>query len=433
MNRLVKIRYFCLFVFLFLFMALPLSVFSFKKANEGRILFNVIFLGENLRGKTKDEVYNIYLQKIDSYRLTFIFDSLSKEYSLIDFGINLDYSKIEKEIYSHNEISLFNFYKKPAFYLGKQKISYKLVLPLSNLKVEDKGQFVFSSKGGEFHFFNEIPREINRDRFIDFIIDDLGFSNLEVAGWDSDSAHFTELQKLLKNDIEITLGGQKVLLGSSDKVKFIDFKDNDISINKEKLSIFFENELLVRLNIPAKNRIVRVENKEREIEVFAGEKGFSVDADFLLEALVEAIKNNEKEIVAKGEFVEPLTQYEHVIIPDWSKKVVVNLSTQTLIAYEGEEEVFKDRISSGKSSTPTPLGTYFVYGKTSIQGMRGPNYYLPNVRWITWFYGDYAIHATYWHNNFGTPMSRGCINMTNQSAEFIYNWINIGNPVLVIY
>jgi lipoprotein-anchoring transpeptidase ErfK/SrfK len=48
-----------------------------------------------------------------------------------------------------------------------------------------------------------------------------------------------------------------------------------------------------------------------------------------------------------------------------------------------------------------------------------------------YFYQGYALHGTYWHNNFGTPMSHGCVNMPTPEAEWAFNWASIGTPVIV--
>ena len=53
----------------------------------------------------------------------------------------------------------------------------------------------------------------------------------------------------------------------------------------------------------------------------------------------------------------------------------------------------------------------------------GTYYSLPNVEWVQYFYQDYSFHGTYWHNNFGNPMSHGCVNMTNEDAEWLFCWI----------
>jgi lipoprotein-anchoring transpeptidase ErfK/SrfK len=44
------------------------------------------------------------------------------------------------------------------------------------------------------------------------------------------------------------------------------------------------------------------------------------------------------------------------------------------------------------------------------------------VQWVQYFYRDYALHGAYWHNRFGIPTSRGCINLRNSDAQWIYEW-----------
>jgi lipoprotein-anchoring transpeptidase ErfK/SrfK len=63
--------------------------------------------------------------------------------------------------------------------------------------------------------------------------------------------------------------------------------------------------------------------------------------------------------------------------------------------------------------------------------MSGPGYYLPNVQWVMYFYQGYGFHGTYWHNNFGNPMSHGCVNMTNDDALWLFNFASVGTNVWV--
>jgi lipoprotein-anchoring transpeptidase ErfK/SrfK len=64
--------------------------------------------------------------------------------------------------------------------------------------------------------------------------------------------------------------------------------------------------------------------------------------------------------------------------------------------------------------------------------MWGPGYDLPNVQWVMYFYRDYSLHGAYWHNNFGQPMSHGCVNMRNEDAKWLYDWAPEGTSVMVI-
>lgn len=109
----------------------------------------------------------------------------------------------------------------------------------------------------------------------------------------------------------------------------------------------------------------------------------------------------------------------------------INLSTQTLTAYEGGTPVFSTLISSG-STFPTPVGTYSILYRVRSQRMTGPGYDLPNVPWVMYFTNrGHAIHGAYWHNNFGHPMSHGCVNMRPSDAEWLYNFTPNGARVVV--
>lgn len=116
--------------------------------------------------------------------------------------------------------------------------------------------------------------------------------------------------------------------------------------------------------------------------------------------------------------------------PKW---IEVNLSTQTLTAWEGDVVVMSSIISSGVSATPTVTGRFQVYNKLTSQRMIGPGYDLPGVPSVMYFYGAYAIHGAYWHNNFGNPMSHGCVNMNLGDAAMLFNWAPMGTEVYVHY
>ncbi len=115
------------------------------------------------------------------------------------------------------------------------------------------------------------------------------------------------------------------------------------------------------------------------------------------------------------------------------KWIGVNLSTQTLTAYEGQTAIFTARVSTGTQWTPTVAGTYSIYVKYTSAPMSGPGYYLPNVPYVMYFYRGYGIHGTYWHSNFGTPMSHGCVNMATEDAQWLFNWAPVGTKVVTHY
>lgn len=116
------------------------------------------------------------------------------------------------------------------------------------------------------------------------------------------------------------------------------------------------------------------------------------------------------------------------------KKIYVDLTNQMLYANEGDQTVYSFPVSTGKWGR-TPTGTFHIWIKLRYTRMSGGNkaigtyYNLPNVPYTMFYYnGDvaksmgYSIHGAYWHNNFGHPMSHGCVNMKTEDAEVIYNW-----------
>ncbi len=109
------------------------------------------------------------------------------------------------------------------------------------------------------------------------------------------------------------------------------------------------------------------------------------------------------------------------------KWIEVSLGEQKLRAWEGNKLVMEFPISSGKWA-PTPEGTFNIWSKTRTQSMIGGSqelgtyYNLPNVPDNMFFYQGYALHGAYWHNNFGHPMSHGCVNEPLANAHQIFEW-----------
>lgn len=126
-------------------------------------------------------------------------------------------------------------------------------------------------------------------------------------------------------------------------------------------------------------------------------------------------------------------------VPLGQKKVEVSLDQQELTAYENSRVVLKTKISSGLNYQPpgeiswlTPTGTFFVQNKMFSKHMGGGElstdleaYILPGVSWVSFFepVNGVAFHGTYWHHNFGVPMSHGCVNMKTEEAKWLFRWL----------
>lgn len=119
-----------------------------------------------------------------------------------------------------------------------------------------------------------------------------------------------------------------------------------------------------------------------------------------------------------------------------NKRIEVDLTHQRVYAFEGDNKVFDFPTSTGKWY-PTPTGEFKIWIKLRYTKMEGGNpgtntyYYLPNVPYVMFFYNKdvsksrgFSLHGTYWHNNFGHPMSHGCVNMKTEEVAQLYTWAN---------
>jgi lipoprotein-anchoring transpeptidase ErfK/SrfK len=111
----------------------------------------------------------------------------------------------------------------------------------------------------------------------------------------------------------------------------------------------------------------------------------------------------------------------------------VDLTNQRTYAYQGTTLVNSFVVSTGTWRTPTVTGVYKIYVRYRYADMSGPGYYLADVPYVMYFYKGYGIHGTYWHNNFGTPMSHGCVNLRTADAGWLYDWASVGTVVNVRY
>jgi lipoprotein-anchoring transpeptidase ErfK/SrfK len=118
-------------------------------------------------------------------------------------------------------------------------------------------------------------------------------------------------------------------------------------------------------------------------------------------------------------------------LADEGRWIDVDLSEQRVTAFDGNDLVRSFVVSTGTSAHPTVTGQFRVYTKLYSTAMAGPGYYLPGVPYTMYFYKGYALHGTYWHSNFGVPMSHGCINLWTPDAEWLFNFASIGTLVYV--
>lgn len=237
-------------------------------------------------------------------------------------------------------------------------------------------------------------------------------------------------------------------------------------IVKARAGMVLRVDTMVTNNIGEKWYKIKFTEKLTYPERISDVKGYYVRAD-----LVEPLHD-----------VSAIVYSEDDIIND-NKRIIVDISEQTLYAYENNKVLYKMKVSTGLTDTPTTADEYYITYKTPSRYMQGPNkenleienqkliskansipmststdnnnyptstntkniklytststdvkgyYDLPGVPYVMYFSEDgSAIHGAYWHNNFGRHYSHGCVNLSILDSEKLYKWAESGTSVII--
>lgn len=114
-------------------------------------------------------------------------------------------------------------------------------------------------------------------------------------------------------------------------------------------------------------------------------------------------------------------------IPPDAKWIHVDLSEQTLVAWEGDAPVYATLVSSGKEGYDTPAGVFRIREKYVSITMSGEDpidgpYEVEEVPWTMYYWESYALHGAYWHDDFGRVRSHGCTNIAPADARWLFRW-----------
>jgi hypothetical protein len=134
-------------------------------------------------------------------------------------------------------------------------------------------------------------------------------------------------------------------------------------------------------------------------------------------------------------FVSRVDGVKHM--PKWANEgnrwIDVSIAKQVLLAYEGTKPVYVTLVSSGEAgledpeiSKSTVQGIFRIHTKHLTTTMRsdvvGEEFELKDIPYVQYFQDSYALHAAYWHDDFGTPRSHGCINLAPEDARWLFGW-----------
>ena len=218
-----------------------------------------------------------------------------------------------------------------------------------------------------------------------------------------------------------------------------------LSYDQDAVAAYLEQNLPNELN-QEKVTERNVTNKSGSTVLFTSVKGVNgvavKDTADTASEVVKALEDGNgatiaaKVDVTKYDTKSRVVDYESA---DGDPHAKVDLSTQMAYFYKGSTLVKSFPIASGKPSTPSDTGTFFVHTKYTVQTMRGGSgadaYVTPNVPWVTYYNNGEAFHGAPWSQAYyipaGKPVSHGCLNMNVSDAKWVYDFLPIGSMVQV--
>jgi lipoprotein-anchoring transpeptidase ErfK/SrfK len=458
--------------------------YFYQTHNEGKIYSGVSTFGVDVGGKTEEEAGKLVDSKIVGYKLNIEGENQKFEATYSDLGISYDKEKILNTAYSYgrNQSVFTNFFNRAKRFFSQyevtlgsksysfQKHNVNLVYTVdeerlnkyladleAKINIAPKDSQITTSgtsmqvvpavfgrklKTAELKnsilaastSFESAPLKIQTDIASPTILDE---KTRELA---------EQADKVTSKSVTLTYQGKTYVPTKATLVSWVTFtRANDSSpwqmvIDPSKMTSYFKT-IGANINVYATDRKVRIENGSKEVVTQEGANGLVIDEGILGSQISTKLQADPSVLLAiPMKVAYSQTKKEYVVVANWDKYIDVNLSNQTLEAYEkGGVKKGAWKVTTGKSGYATPTGTTLVSGKSSwirMKGMEGTSEYynLYPIKWATWFRpGGYAIHDAYWRSSFGYPGSHGCINMPDSGASFIYSWAEVGTPVTVHY
>lgn len=248
----------------------------------------------------------------------------------------------------------------------------------------------------------------------------------------------------ISGDIKMTFGGRTI--ATADLPTIVGWLNQDelrkknIKINTDALQGWLDEKVVRKVAKKATPRLVSTNNENEVLQ--EGVPGRTVDEKKLAADVEKIIKKNSQDrtVAVATKEVEPETKK---VSPGYTlgryggKYIEIDLAQQMLYCIEGNNLVSSHRVSTGKWSMPTPRGEYTINNKTGRAYSATYDLYMPY--WMSFIGSEYGIHELpEWadgtkegQSHIGTPVSHGCVRLGVGSAAEVYNWANVGTPVII--
>lgn len=444
------------------FLALSVVIGAIAWYYHDRALPNVSLGSIDVSGKTKEEIKQIAQSQAQELKITFTEDDKKVEATLADVGINIDVdASVDQATWARRNwldlVLAWEHHNVPLVYtsdLGAAKAFAKDKFPDIVTDAQD-AQLVFNEQtnayeikeGSEGQGFDAVgfvkaiedmaanPRPISLPLSTSPVQPVVQAQKLQTVQQDANQVKDLPFKFVYKGTLKYTADPKDIAGWTHFEPNPV---NNSVTTTYDQAAImqFLRDKVGPSIAAKAQDKKVVVDSKTgREVVIQSGHEGREIaNMEGLSQEIMTALTNKQP---LEKEVEVTTSAFKTVTLSGTDRWIEVDLSEQRTSLYLGADRVASFSISSGIWKHPTVTGEFAIRYKTASQVMSGGSkatgdyYYLPNVTWVSYFYQDYAFHTAYWHNNFGHPMSHGCINMRYDDAKTLYDFAPIGTRVIV--
>jgi lipoprotein-anchoring transpeptidase ErfK/SrfK len=469
--------------------------FAYAKNFDGKALPGTQVMGQDMAGKTADQIAAAVQKQADGVTVTVTADGKDHEASLADLGVDVDAAATGKAAASHDG-SVGEVLS--STWSGTRAISPVVtvddsaaadfadgLVPDDEVKAKDasvtydEAQGAWTVvKGRDGKGVDAKPLiaalEKNAANLQDFSVDQ-PIASVSPAITDKDAQKTVDaVTKMLDTPMSISgPDGVSHEVSKENRNSWISVKPDDkgkkltVSVDKDAVHDWVAGRA-DEDSVDVKNGIEQVDENGKTVEVIAkkadGLKITNTDkvTDKLVKALsgsgeldaafdtqkvkaevtkAKAPSDDAKKDDKAGKDADDKGEKGDKAKPSGEKWIDVNLTDKTVTAYVGDTPVWGPRtIVDGKPGNETATGSYEIYLRHDVQDMTNAGkydeddpryYYTKDVPWVQYWHNGYAFHGAPWRSSFGYSGSHGCINMTVSDAKWLYDWASIGTRVEV--
>lgn len=241
----------------------------------------------------------------------------------------------------------------------------------------------------------------------------------------------TSMNNIAQVQANYTINGQSFTIPTETIMDWLTFTDGTPGLDNEKVTAYV-NELGNQYNTST-NPTSFNSTRRGTVSVPAGSYSWTIQTEDevaeLTSAILAGVDFTRTPVVAGSTTADaPLVGNTYV---------EVDLSSQHMWYYRDGALVLETDIVSGKPSTPTPTGVFYIWNKERNATLKGEDYATPVDYWMPIDWEGVGIHDSSWQSAYGGSRytsygSHGCINTPPSVVAQLYNAVSVGTPVVVI-